>query len=605
MYRELVKRTLRYMQNNGLKATVRKVIHYRGRSLKYSEYRKRVILDAKELERQRQETFEKSPLLSVVIPLYQTKESDLRAIVHSLQAQTYGKFEICFSEGSPLKDRPRIRKVIDELASGDNRIRYIDDAQESLGISENTNQALSIASGEYIVLGDHDDLYEPNAFYECVKLINEATDSVDVIYTDEDKVDEAGKNYMAPFYKSDFDIDYLRSVNYICHMFVFSRRIYDKIGGFRSEYNGAQDYDFILRAVEQADYVYHIPKVLYHWRMSAVSTAADPKAKLYAFEAGRKAIAAHYERLGINASVEMAENLGSYRTRYWVQGEPLISIVIPNKDHVDDLKKCIDSINEKSTYRNYEYVIVENNSELDETFAYYEEISKHENVSVITWDDIFNYSEINNFGVAHAKGEYILLLNNDISMIAPEGLEDMLGICQRSEVGIVGARLYYDDDTLQHAGTVVGIQGIAGHAFQRQCEDDGSVYFNKSMVSSEYTAVTAACLMTKKSVWNEVGGLEPGFQVAFNDVDYCMKVRQAGYLVVYDANATYYHYESKSRGLEDTPEKVARFHREIALFQERWGDFLEKGDPYYNPNLTLLTQDFTLRKTSEIFTVGV
>ena len=590
----LLRKTFSYWSRYGLKNTIKKIL-YRSRQTKdYEVWRKAHVPSGKELKAQREKSFLEEPLFSVVIPLYQTREIYLRSIVQSLQAQTYGNFEICFSDGSPIEDRSAIRSVIEELMNQDDRIRYIDKSENALGISENTNQALSIASGEYIVLGDHDDLYEPNALYECVKLINESLEPVDVIYTDEDKVDESGKHYSQPHFKPDFNIDFLRSGNYICHMFVFSRNIYEKIGGFRAEYNGSQDHDFILRACEAAEHIHHIPKVLYHWRMTANSTSANPESKMYCYEAGRNAVAAHLERLGIDADVSLGINYGTYVTKYKVRGEPLISIIIPNKDHVDDLKKCMDSIDQKSDYRNYEYIIIENNSENEETFDFYKSLSDRENVKVIYWDDKFNYSKINNFGVKEAKGEYLLLLNNDVTMINPDAISDMLGVCQREEVGIVGARLYYEDGTIQHAGTIIGLGGIAGHAFQSLNEDDGSVYFGRSRLSADYSAVTAACLMTKRSVFEQVGGLEPGFQVAFNDVDFCLRVRQKGYLVVYDANARFYHFESKSRGYEDTPEKQERFNREISLFEKRWYDILKDGDPYYNPNFDRRLPGFEL-----------
>lgn len=377
-------------------------------------------------------------------------------------------------------------------------------------------------------------------------------------------------------------------------MFVAAKRLVDRVGGFDGAFDGAQDYDFIFRCVECANEVYHIPKVLYRWRSHAGSTAEAPEAKLYAFEAGKRAIEAHYERMGLKASVEHGDDWGFYRTTYAIAGEPLISIVIPNKDHIEDLKKCMRSIDEESSYRNYEYVIVENNSEQDETFAFYRELEAREDVHILYWKDAFNFSAINNYGVAHANGEYILLLNNDTEIMNRDCLAQMLGYCQREDVGAVGARLYYEDGTIQHAGVVIGFGGVAGHAFVGLSEESG-LYQSRTKVACDYSAVTAACLMTKKSIFNEVGGLEEEFQVAFNDIDFCMKVRKLGKLVVYNANAKLYHYESKSRGLEDTPQKLERFNREIRLFNERWQEQLENGDPYYNVNLTLDKADFSPR----------
>ena len=312
------------------------------------------------------------------------------------------------------------------------------------------------------------------------------------------------------------------------------------------------------------------------------------------FEAGRKAVEEHYKRVGIPAKVEHSNFYGMFRTKYCWKEKPLISIIIPNKDHIEDLKKCMDSIDEKSTYRNYEFVIVENNSTEEETFVYYKQIEKRENVQVIYYEGGFNFSKINNFGVQYAKGEYLLLLNNDTEIIAPECLEELLGYCMRDDVGIVGAKLCYPDDTIQHAGVVIGFGGMAGHAFIESSRYDIG-YMGRIMCAQDYSAVTAACMMTKKSVFERVDGLTEKLVVAFNDIDYCLKVRGINKLVVYNPYAELYHYESKSRGLEDTPERIERFNREVALFTERWENILIEGDPYYNPNLTLDKADFSLK----------
>ena len=401
---------------------------------------------------------------------------------------------------------------------------------------------------------------------------------------------------MQPHMMPDFNIDLLRTVNYICHLFVVKKTMIEKVGMLRPEFDGAQDYDFILRCVEATDRIYHIPRILYHWRFFEGSTAENPESKLYAFEAGKRAIEAHYDRVGIHAEVMQGEFLGLYRTRYIREEDPLISILIPNKDHTDDLDRCIRSIEEKSTYHNYEYIIIENNSDQEETFAYYKKLEEENpKAHVVYWDGEFNYSAINNYGASFAKGEYLLLLNNDVEVINAGWLEEMLGYCMREDVGIVGARLYYPDDTIQHAGVVIGFGGIAGHAFVQQ-KRGTTGYCHRIICAQDYSAVTAACMMVKKSVFEEVGGLTEELKVAFNDVDFCMKVRQIGKLVVYNPYAELYHYESKSRGLEDTPEKVARFNNEIKIFSDRWPEILKNGDPYYNPNLTLKSQDFSLRK---------
>ncbi len=588
-------KTVYSLKNYGLKATIEKGKRRIKLSMQhdvksYEKWLKKKAPSAKELSEQRKTIFDYQPTFSILVPLYETPERFLVELIDSVKHQTYGNWELCFSDGS--RDKEPLQRLISEYSSKDNRIKYIAEKKGPLGISENTNQAYEIATGDYIVLGDHDDLLRADALFECAKALN--VSKSDVIYTDEDKTDAKSKHFFEPNFKPDFNIDLLRSNNYICHMFVVSKALVEKVGLFDSAFDGAQDYDFILRCVEQANEVKHIPKAVYHWRTHQASTAATPEAKLYAFEAGKRAIAAHYKRLGLDAEVGNADNLGFYKTKYKIKGNPLISIVIPNKDHIEDLRKCMDSIDQRSTYRNYEFIIVENNSEKNDTFEWYHELEKRDNVHVMYWDKEFNYSAINNYGVNYAHGEYILLLNNDTEIINPDCLEQMLGYCQREDVGIVGARLYYDDGSIQHAGVIVGYGGIAGHAFVALNEEDG-LYQSRTKVACDYSAVTAACLMTKKSVFEEVGGLEEQFKVAFNDIDFCMKVRATGRLVVYNANAKLYHFESKSRGLEDTPEKQERFAREIRLFRERWPEILDKGDPYYNVNLTLNKSDFSLR----------
>ena len=560
-------------------------------------------------QRQQDKKFTLRPKFSIVVPMYETDEKLLHDMIESVKAQTYSNWELCLSDGSA--DKKRLRDIVKKYSAEDDRIRYIGhvDSDKTLGISENTNQAMNAANGDYIVFGDHDDLFAPYALFECVNLINEEAEKnglseINFIYSDEDKIDENGTKYSDPHFKPDFNIDLLRSVNYVSHMSVVSRKLADYVGNLNPEFNGAQDYDYILRCVDTLKEmkrllnpkIYHIPKVLYHWRTIAASTSVNPKSKMYAFEAGKKAIEEHLKRNNLDASVEMGEDLGYYDVHYKVKNDkPLLSIIIPNKDHVDDLKVCMDSIDKRSTFRDYEFVIVENNSTEKETFEYYKEIENRDNVTVVYWKDEFNFSAINNFGAQAAKGDVYLLLNNDIELMNDDAIEDMLGFCMRREVGAVGARLYYDDDTLQHAGCIIGIGGIAGHCFQRQPELPGTVYFNRSKMSADYSAVTAACLMVRRDVYEKVEGLDEKFKVAFNDIDFCLKIRAAGYLVVYDAWARFHHYESKSRGYEDTVEKKERFRREITRLHQKWTEILTDGDPYYNPNLTLEKQDFSLR----------
>ena len=590
----IFQKTLRYWKNYGLKNTIKKVCQKLSGQRDYGNYEdflKKYGVKEEELARQRQEVFENGPCFSIAVPLYQTKEKYLREMIESVQAQTYTNWELCLADGSGREHS--LQPVVGEYIAKDKRIKYcLLDSNE--GIAGNTNEALKMADGDFVVLTDHDDLLSPEALYQCAKAVQKEPQT-DVIYSDEDKVDMSGKKFFEPHFKSDYNIDLLCTMNYICHLFVVRKDVMERAGLFESCYDGAQDHDFILRCTEKAEHIVHIPKVLYHWRCHAQSTSENPESKLYAFENGCKAVKAHYDRIGIPAEVEQGPFYGMYRTHYLWKEQPLVSILIPNKDHVADLKKCMDSIEEKSTYRNFEFVIVENNSIEEETFAYYKEIEKRDNVRVLYYKEDFNYSRINNFGAKEANGEYILLLNNDTEMIEPDSMKEMLDICMRPDVGIVGAKLLFEDNTIQHAGVIIGFGGVAGHAFIGQDRDDNG-YFSRIISVQDLSAVTAACLMVRRSVFDEVEGLNEEFKVAFNDIDFCLKVRKAGYLVVYNPYAQFYHYESKSRGQEDSADKVARFQQEIGLFGERWGELLENGDPYYNPNLTLDKADFSLKE---------
>lgn len=593
----------RYLKNYGVIATIKhtkdRLFGVKGEQDDlYPAWRKKYEIKPDEIAAQRQVKFDYEPKFSIVIPLYNTRIKFLREMMDSIINQTYTNWELCLADGSG--EGSKLISVLKDYAEKDSRIKY-SVLKDNNGISENTNAAISMATGEFIVLSDHDDIVPANALFECAKALNEGKKSgknIDVIYTDEDKVDMRGKKFFQPHFKSDYNIDLLCSMNYICHLFVVKRDLVDKLkkrdgAVLRKEFDGAQDHDFILRCCEEAENIHHIPKILYHWRCHLDSTAANPESKMYAFEAGRKAVEEHYKRIGVPAEVVHGQFYGMYKTNYKWEEQPLVSIIIPNKDHIDDLKKCMDSIDEKSTYRNYEFIIVENNSTEPETFEYYKSIENRDNVNVLYYEDEFNFSRINNFGEKHAKGDYILLLNNDTEIINPDCLKEMLGYCMRDDVGMVGARLYYEDDIIQHAGVILGFGGMAGHAFIGSSRFDNG-YFSRIISAQDLSAVTAACMMVKKSVYEEVGGLNEDFKVAFNDIDFCMMVRKAGYLIVYNPAVELYHYESKSRGLEDTPEKVERFNSEVARFIDRWNKELEAGDPYFNPNLSLDKADFSL-----------
>lgn len=595
MNMETVHVAMDFWKENGLRALILKSKHkIQGldNDYDYGEWYELTKPSKEELERQRNTHFDYEPRLSIVIPVYKTPERYLQEMLDSIVNQTYSKWEVCIADGSPRGESRE--RLIKRYADRDTRFKYVI-LGENKGISGNTNAAMDMAQGDFLVLADHDDTLTPDALFECVKAMNEDP-LYDVIYSDEDKLDMDGQALFDPHFKPDFNPDLLTSVNYICHLFVVNRNLVEAIGGFRQEFDGAQDYDFIFRCTEQARKVHHIPKVLYHWRCHMNSTASNPESKMYAFEAGARAIKAHYDRMGIAVdSVEKGVDYGIYHTRFHLDEEPLVSVIIPNKDHRADLDLCLTSLLDKGTYRNLEVIVVENNSTEPETFDYYEELQeKRKNVRVVTWKREFNFSAINNYGVTFAHGEYLLFLNNDVEVIEPDVIREMLGYARRDDVGIVGARLLYQDDTIQHAGVVIGFGGIAGHTFIGLHQAENS-YFHRAMCAQDYSAVTAACMMSKRSLFDQVGGFREELAVAFNDIDYCLKIRSLGKKVVYNPYALLYHYESKSRGLEDTPEKVERFNREVARFIGYWPEIVINGDPYYNPNLTLRKSNFALR----------
>lgn len=710
---ETVEVAWEYFQKHGLRALFKKSVHKIQNiqdDYDYNEWYKKVRITDEELAKQRESAadFAMQPAFSIVIPVYATPEKFLRRMLDSIREQTYPKFEVCLVDATPyakIQHDPAQgrtpQEVLAEYAAADSRFRYAT-LTENLGIAENTNAAIRMATGDFIVLADHDDELEPQALYECVRAINAHPD-VQVLYSDEDKVDFEDIYYFEPHFKTDFNPDLLRSVNYICHLFVARRSLLDAIAETdadgrkiyeRSAYDGAQDYDLILRATEKAQAlerarlvscanasagnavtnpqpaiaaaldpldqallrqgrftssnIIHIPMVLYHWRAHQASTAQHPEAKLYAFEAGARAVYDHCKRVGLPIKkVEQGITYGFYHPIYENQ-QPLISVVIPNKDHSADLDQAITSL-AAGNYKNLEFIIVENNSDQPETWKYYEELknrfpeelpadfidsatcgatrtsetstaeSKSETshpaqvsadhsasasvlpqpvVKVVKWDGPFNYSAINNYGVQFTHGQYLLFLNNDIEEIDPDSIDEMIGYVQREDVGICGARLLYPDEDIQHAGVIMGMGGIAGAAFVRTHDSDLS-YMHRAKCIQDYSCVTAACLLTKRSLFDAVGGFTEKLAVAFNDVDYCMKVRALGKLVVYNPYAKFYHYESKSRGMEDTPEKLARFHSEILTFGTTWKDILRDGDPYYSPALTFRKANFALKDLTQ------
>lgn len=550
----------------------------------YDTWLRIMRVSRQELFAQRKTKFSYAPKFSVVVPLYHTPAKFLKDLVRSMMYQSYANWELCLVNASP--EDVHLTSLLENWAMRDKRIRVIR-LEKNLGIAQNTNAGIEASTGEFIAFLDHDDFLEPDALFCYVDALNKDK-TIDVFYSDEDKTDEYAAHYFYPHFKSDFNIDLLHANNYMCHFLAVRKSLVDTVGGLNEKFDGAQDYDFVLRLTENTKKIYHCPRILYHWRCSNQSTAASQGNKMYAIHAGKAALNAHYKRLGWNARAQEGAVDGWYQTKFTLKEEPLVSILIPNKDHTDDLDVCLNSFFERADYQNYEFIIIENNSVLPETFAYYEKIEKeHDNVKVVYWEAGFNYSAINNFGFKFAKGDYIMLLNNDVELITPDIFQSMLGFCMRPEVGIVGAKLLYNDHTVQHAGVLVGAGGLADHVFKGIHEDDPG-YMGRAISSQDVSAVTAACLLVKRSVYEEVGGLEDEFQVAFNDVDFCLKVRKAGYLIVYDADVKLFHYESKSRGMEDTTERFIRFGNEMMLLNSKWDILSTFVDPYYNPNFSYL-----------------
>ena len=577
----------------GFKGGQQKVKNYLASIGEY--YEDCLKISKEERKYQKQYKFSKNIKFSILVPLYNTPIDFLEQMIESVSNQTYANWELCLADGSD-DEHSYVGKYCCKLAKKDSRIIY-KKLDENKGISDNTNECLKLATGDYIALFDHDDLLYPSALFEYALAINEQ--NADFIYCDETTFASKKKGQheiLLNHHKPEFAPDTLRSYNYICHFTCFARSLYDMVGGFNKEFDGSQDYDLILRLTEKAQKIVRIPKLLYYWRAHALSVASGASAKPYVVNSAEKALAAHLERVGLKGTVKESYAPTSYKIDYEIIGNPLISIIIPNKDHIEDLEKCIDSIESLSSYKNYEIIVVENNSEEKITFDYYEQLKElYSNVKVVVWDQKgFNYSAINNYGRKFASGEYILLLNNDIEVITPNWLEEMLMFAQREDVGAVGAKLYFPDDTIQHAGVILGIGGVAGHSHKNFGRAEYG-YVSRAVISQNLSACTAACLLIRADVFDKVEGLDEKYAVAFNDVDICMKIRKEGYLIVFTPYAEFYHYESKSRGFEDSPEKVARFNREIDLFMSKWKDYLEAGDPYYNPNLTLEREDFSFK----------
>ena len=582
----------------GLKDILRKLANKKKQIGVMASYGTESFPDAEQRKVEESAVFPKMVKISILVPLWNTPKNFLTEMLDSVMNQTYRNWELCLADGSD-DEHAYVGEICREYASrAEGRIVY-QKLLKNEGISGNTNACYQMATGEYIGLFDHDDVLHPSVLYEYVKVINEQ--DADYIYCDETtfKGNATIDKMLTMHFKPDYAPDNLRANNYICHFSVFAKSLLEETELFRTAFDGSQDHDMILRLTDRAKNVVHVPKLLYYWRSHAGSVAAGIGAKPYAIAAAKGAIADHLKNHGMNhfviTSTRACETI--FRIRYQILGNPKISIVIANKDHAADLRRCVTSIVEKSTYDNYEIIIVENNSETQEIFELYEQLQKaYPQVKVVTFEGAFNYSAVNNLGVSHATGEYILLLNNDTEVITSSWMEELLMYAQREDVGAVGAKLLYADRTIQHAGVVIGLGAhrTAGHThYKIPVQNLG--YMGRLCYAQNVTAVTGACLMVRKSLFDEVGGLEEGFAISLNDVDLCLKIRALGYLNVFTPFAELYHYESISRGLDDQGEKAERYNRESAKFREKWAKELEAGDPYYNPNFSLDRSDFALK----------
>lgn len=583
-----------YIHYGGFKGMYRRWKQKKGEASKRLDFGTKSFPNAEERRREEETVFPREIKISVLVPLYNTPEKFLREMIDSVVTQTYKNWELCLADGSDDKHTD-VGRICQEYIEKDSRIKY-QKIEKNLGISGNTNVCFSMATGNFIGLFDHDDVMHPSLLFECVKTVCEK--DADYVYTDEATFTSPNlDDLIVLHFKPDYSPDNLRANNYICHFSMFDADLLKKTGLFRPEYDGSQDHDMILRLTEEAKHVCHIPKILYYWRSHPNSVAADIGAKTYAIDAAKRAVHDHMrDYYGIEVEVESTRAFPTiFQIKYPINGEPLISIVIPNKDHVEDLRRCITSIEKKSTWKNYEIVVVENNSVEQRIRDYYKELESDPKVKIVTYEGGFNYSRINNVGVKETKGEYLLFLNNDTEVISPDWMEQLLMYAQRKDVGAVGAKLYYADNTIQHAGVVIGLGAhrSAGHTHYKMPREHLG-YMGRLCYAQDVTAVTGACLMVKKSIYEEVDGLDESFTISLNDVDLCLKIREKGYLNIFTPFAELYHYESKTRGMEEG-EKLRRYERECAHFRDKWKEQLDAGDPYYNPNFSLDYSDFTLR----------
>ena len=586
-------------KNIGLKGTVVKVTDKifkkkptfeKINSEKYVIWQEKNNLSEDEILKQRKTKFEYEPKISIVVPLYNTKYKYFEELVNSVRLQTYTNWELCLIDASE-----KVNSDFEAVTMLDKKIVY-KRLGENKGIAENTNEGLKIATGDYIAFLDHDDLLYVSALFEVVKAINENRD-IDFVYTDEDKIADSGERF-DPHFKPDFSPEMLECTNYITHLVVAKKELIDNVGFLRKEFDGAQDFDYVLRLTNKAKVVYHIPKVLYHWRVAEGSTAKNIELKNYAIEAGTNALNRYFKDYYNEEAkaYNCPEVPGVYKVEYKLKGNPRVNIIIPNKDSIKYLDRAINSILEETTYDNYKILVIENNSENQETFDYYKTLKEKSNkIEVLTYKGKFNYSRIINFGVKNSKdAEYILQLNNDIKVLTKNWLEQMIALMQKDGVGAVGARLYYEDLSLQHAGISYGIAGTAGNMLVN-LPKGRHAYLGFEAMQRNVSAVTGACLMTKRSIYEEVDYMNENLAVAFNDVDFCLKIREKGYRIVYTPWVELIHYESKTRGYEDTPKKKERFEKEKDVFIKKWKMLLDENkDPYLNINFSRDSVDYII-----------
>ena len=551
--------------------------------------------NAEEAAKQRARKFDKDVTFSILVPLYNTPKDFLKDTIDAVIAQTYEKWELCLADGSD-DAHAYVGEYCRQAAAADSRIRY-KKLEKNEGISGNTNECLKMATGNFIGLYDHDDILHPAALYYYMEAI--CDEDADYIYCDETTFHgKSVDNMITLHFKPDYSPDNLRANNYICHFSVFKRSLLEGTELFRSQFDGSQDHDMILRLTSAAKHIVHIPKILYYWRSHKGSVAADISAKEYAIDAAKGAVADHLRKCGYdNFRIESTRAFETiFRIHYPLLKSAKVSILIPNCEQKDVLKRCIDSIIEKTTYRDYEIIVIENNSHSPEIFAYYDELKSHPKIKVIEYKGEFNYSKVNNFGAKEATGDYLLLLNNDTEVITLNWLEELLMYAERDDVGAVGAKLYYPDKTIQHAGIVLklGAHRTAGHSHYRvNYENLG--YMGRLCYAQDVSAVTGACLMVKKSLYEEAGGLDEDFRVALNDVDFCLKLREKGYLNIWTPFCELYHYESASRGTDLSGPGAERYESECERFRNKWKEVLDKGDPYYNVNFSLDRSDYSLK----------